>query len=140
MKKLILLFIVLPFLHSCETEGDLTRDTQKETVIEELTAELKYTATFMPTSGITVKGKAEIYLENAVYKIRLNNFTVSSGPDLKIYLSKAETPFEFVNLGNLTSATVYNVPNQVKVSDYKYILIHCQQFDHLFATALLVEN
>lgn len=140
MKKIILLLTILPFLQSCEAEGDLTRDTLKGTVVEELTAELKYTATFIPTSGITVKGKAEVYLENEVYKIRLNNFTVSSGPDLKIYLSKTATPSEFVSLGNLTSATVYTIPDKVKVSDYQYVLIHCQQYNHLFATALLIEN
>ena len=125
-------------MFSCQEEGILTRD-QDEVVLNP-TAELKYFGTFVPTSGISVSGDVKIYLENEQYKVVLDNFSISSGPDLKVYLSKAATPNEFVNLGNLTSQTVYSIPANVNVAEYSHVLIHCQQYNHLFATAALTSN
>ena len=137
MKKIFL--VLLPFLlASCQEEGILTKD--REEVIVTSTAELKYYGTFMPTSGISVTGEAKIYLENGQYKVVLDNFSISSGPDLKVYLSKADTPTGFVNLGNLTSQTVYPIPAGVNVAIYSHVLIHCQQYNHLFAIAPLTQN
>jgi hypothetical protein len=137
MKKIFLL--LLPFLlASCQEEGILTKE--REEVIITPTAELKYYGTFLPTSGISVTGEAKIYLENEQYKVVLNNFSISSGPDLKVYLSKAATPTDFVNLGNLTSQTVYSIPANINVAEYSHVLIHCQQYNHLFAMASLTSN
>lgn len=138
MKKLFYLLPVLFLIISCQEEGILTRDREK--VILNPIAELKYTGVFVPTSGISVTGEAKIYLENGQYKVVLQDFSVSGGPDLKVYLSKAETPTNFVNLGNLTSQTVYQVPTTVTISDYSHVLIHCQQYNHLFAIAALTLN
>ena len=134
MKK-ILLLLSLSLLISCEVEGELTHDKIDPPI--ENTSVLKYTGDFMPTSGINVTGQAKIYLEGSQYKVKLENFSVSEGPDLKVYLSKAATPTEFVNLGNLTDATVYAVPTSVNVMTYTHVLIHCQQYNHLFAIAPL---
>lgn len=138
MKKLFYLLPVLFLMISCQEEGILTRDREK--VILNPIAELKYTGVFVPTSGISVTGEAKIYLENGQYKVVLQDFSVSGGPDLKVYLSKAETPTNFVNLGNLTSQTVYQVPTNINVADYSHVLIHCQQYNHLFAIAALTSN
>jgi hypothetical protein len=138
MKKFIYLLSILFLMFSCQEEGILTRD-QDEVVLNP-TAELKYYGAFVATSGISVSGDAKIYLENGQYKVVLDNFSFSSGPDLKVYLSKAATPNEFVNLGNLTSQTVYSIPANVNVAEYSHVLIHCQQYNHLFATAALTSN
>lgn len=138
MKKFIYLLSILFLMFSCQEEGILTRD-QDEVVLNP-TAELKYFGTFVPTSGISVSGDVKIYLENEQYKVVLDNFSISSGPDLKVYLSKSATPNEFVNLGNLTSQTVYPIPANVNVAEYSHVLIHCQQYNHLFATAALTSN
>ena len=90
---------------------------------------------FEPTSGITVTGSAKIYKYNGQRKVLLENFSVSEGPDLKVYLSTTNSPATFINLGDLTTATEYAIPNQVNLADYRYVLIHCQQFNHLFAIA-----
>lgn len=135
--KLLLLPFLFIFL-SCEIEGDLTKDELRNTTIAQSSI-LKYQGVFNPTSGIAVTGEAKIYLEGNQYKLQLDNFTISSGPDLKVYLSKSSTPTEFVNLGNLSSATVYTVPSQVDFSEYKYVLIHCQAYNHLFAVAQLIQ-
>jgi hypothetical protein len=137
MKKIFL--VLLPFLlASCQEEGILTKDREEFVVAP--TAELEYYGTFIPTSGISVTGVAKVYLENGQYKVVLENFSISDGPDLKVYLSKADTPTNFVNLGNLTSQSAYPVPVGVNVPDYSHVLIHCQQYNHLFAIAQLIQN
>lgn len=138
MKKLLFVLPILVLLISCQEEGPLTKD--KVAIIVNPSAQLKYFGTFMPTSGITVNGEAKIYLENGKYKVQLENFSISDGPDLKVYLSKGATPNQFVNLGSLTSQTVYPIPDGVIVSDYSHVLIHCQQYNHLFAIATLTQN
>ena len=138
MKKLLIL-PVLFLLFACEEQGDLTKDGFNLASLNQY-AVLKYHGTFEPTSGISVTGEAKIYLENNQYKVELDGFTISDGPDLKVYLSKAATPNDFVNLGSLTSATVYNVPQEVNIASYTHVLIHCQQYNHLFAIAQLIQN
>lgn len=137
MKKLFILLSLL-LIFSCQEEGKLTKSVD-DTVIAS-NALLKYYGTFEPTNGIIVSGKAKIYLENNQYKVQLEDFSISSGPDLKVYLSKAATPTDFVNLGNLTSQTVYPIPQSVNVAEYSHVLIHCQQYSHLFAIAELIQN
>lgn len=138
MKKIIYLLPVLGLLISCQEEGELTKT--KSTIVLTQGAILRYQGVFEPTSGINVSGEAKIYLEEGQYKVNLENFSISSGPDLKVYLSKAASPTQFVNLGNLTSQTIYPIPNSVDVSSYSHVLIHCQQYNHLFAIAPLTSN
>lgn len=139
MKTKFFLLPIFVLLFSCEEQGDLTKDGLQNITISQNSI-LKYHGAFEPTSGITVSGEAKIYLEGNNYKLKLDNFSISEGPDLKVYLSKAATPNEFINLGNLTSATVYAIPMQVDLTQYKYVLIHCQQYNHLFAVATLMQN
>lgn len=138
MKKLIL-FPILFLILSCQVEGELTHTVQNNSPVTPA-AMLKYYGTFVPTSGISVSGEAKIFQEGSQYKVELENFSISNGPDLKVYLSKAATPTDFVNLGNLTSQTVYPIPPSVNVADYSHVLIHCQQYSHLFAIAELIQN
>ncbi len=138
MKK-NLMFLVLFFLFSCEKEGELTRDGLNTNTISD-GAVLKYSGLFLPTSGISVSGGVNVYIENNIYKLELDGFSISDGPDLKVYLSKTATPNDYVTLGNLTSATVYVVPQGVNVSSYSHVLIHCQQYNHLFAIAELIQK
>jgi len=140
MKTRLLVLPLFLLLFSCEVQGDLTQDVIKTTPIPKDISTLKYSGSFIPTSGINVNGQAKIYLDNNQYKLELQNFSISNGPDLKVYLSKSNTPTEFVNLGNLISSTVYLIPQSVVLSEYKYVLIHCQQYNHLFAVAELVVN
>lgn len=138
MKNILLLFTIVMLLTSCEVEGHLTRDVVPTAIGNE--AILKYSGTFTPTGGITVQGVVMIYSENNIHYLKLDNFDISSGPDLKVYLSKTDSPSEFVNLGNLNANVTYTIPQQVNLSDYPYVLIHCQQYNHLFAIATLQSN
>ena len=138
MKKLFILLPILFLILSCQVEGELTKSVDDNAIASN--AILKYHGTFEPTGGINVSGEAKIYQEGSQYKVKLDNFNISDGPDLKVYLSKSSSPSEFVNLGNLTSQTVYPIPQSVNVADYSHVLIHCQQYNHLYAIAELIQN
>lgn len=148
MKTKLLILPLFLFLFSCEVEGDLTRDLIPVNVDQPITIPINVdqpTATtllgiFAPTSGISVQGKATVFLENDQYKLKLVDFSISNGPDLKVYLSKSNAPTEFVNLGNLNASAVYSIPKIIDIKDYKFVLIHCQQYNHLFAVAELAKN
>lgn len=101
---------------------------------------VKYTGPFYGTTWIEVQGKAKVVLNGTAYTLLLDSFSVTEGPDLKVYLSKKDTPFEFINLGPLKSNRgnqSYILPGGVDFSVYKYALVHCQQYNHLFAIAAL---
>lgn len=137
MKKLFM-FPILFLILSCQEEGELTKSVTNTEINPN--AILKYQGVFEPTGGITVSGEAKIYQEGNQHKVKLEDFSISSGPDLKVYLAKSATPTEFVNLGNLTSQTVYPIPANVAITEYSHVLIHCQQYSHLFAVAELLQN
>ncbi len=138
IKKIFYLLIAL-FLFSCEEEGEFTKQEAQEQVIIDPNVELieLYNGTFAPTSGINVTGQAKVFQQGTTRYVSLENFTISDGPDLKVYLSTSANPDMFVNLGNLTSATNYSIPSEVDLVLYKYVLIHCQQYNHLYAIANL---
>lgn len=140
MKKFAsLLFVIFAFT-SCQVEGDLTHDPV-DIVVDNNVDILRYTGDFSPTSGINATGNVKIYSNAATGNfLKLENFSISDGPDLKVYLSKTNSPSNFVNLGALTSATTYAIPIQVNIADYPFVLIHCQQYNHLFAIAALTQN
>lgn len=138
MKTILSLFTALLLFTSCEVEGELTRDIVEEEVSNE--AVLRSTGTFNPTGGISGSGTVNIYQLGDAYTLKLENYTISDGPDLKVYLSKTDSPSEFVNLGNLNPNVTYQIPTQVNLADYPFVLIHCQQYNHLFAIAALQSN
>ena len=135
MKKIVIIVTFFAFI-SCEKEGVLTATKSQSGVISS-TATITSIGTFNPTSGIAVTGNAKVFSDSGVSKLQLENFSISSGPDLKVYLSTTNSPSTFVNLGNLNPSTIYTIPSTVNLSQYKYVLIHCQQYNHLFAIAQL---
>ena len=139
MKKYLLLLMSVFIFISCDKDGN-DPNAGLESISEN--SVLKYSGTFAPTSGINVTGTSKIYLEGTTYKLKLENFSVSSGPDLKVYLSKANTPTDFISLGALGTGNnlVYTIATPVDFTQYKYVLIHCQQQNHLFATSNLMMN
>jgi hypothetical protein len=139
MKTMLFPFFLVTMLCSCEQEGDLTQD-KVAVIVDQQNTLVKYQGVFSPTDGISGSGTVKIYLENNQNRLKLENYTVESGPDLKVYLSKSNTPTDFVNLGNLNPITVYSIPQNIDLKEYKYALIHCQQYNHLFAVAELIQN
>jgi hypothetical protein len=87
-----------------------------------------------------VSGTATIYLKNDQYILALENFNCSNGPDLHVYISKEVQPVNYRDLGRLQSVIgnqQYPLTGNIDFSEYKYALIHCQRYDHLFGSAEL---
>lgn len=132
--KFIPLFLLLI---SCQIEGDLTRNHASDSALSDQ-ARLVYTTTFTTTESISGAGKAEIYSDQNRFKLRLVDYSIEDGPDLKVYLSKSNAPNTFINLGNLSRQQIYLLPENVDFSVYTHVLIHCQQYNHLFAYGQLI--
>jgi hypothetical protein len=100
--------------------------------------EQKFSGSFRGVGSEKVTGEAKIFLSNNNYMLKLQNFNTTNGPDLKVYLSKASTPQSFISLGNLKSTNgnqVYEIPGTPDFSQYRFVLIHCERFNHLFGSA-----
>lgn len=88
----------------------------------------------------TVSGNAEVLMQGSVLALSLKNFSTSGGPDLHVYLSKEVKPVNFQDLGSLRSNIgdqLYTIPANTDFTQYKYALIHCKAYNHLFGSALL---
>lgn len=137
--NLILLSGVL-FIVACSKDKTASLITPPE-VIDTAAANIKYSGPFTPTGGIVAYGYAKIVSSNQKLNLVLDSFYVSSGPDLKVYLSKSASPQDFINLGalrNQTTELTYPLMENIDFTVYTHVLIHCQQYNHLFAVARLL--
>ena len=103
-------------------------------------AVLKYQGKFQKGPYGTVTGTAMVYLVNGSYQLKLSNFSTTNGPDLKVYLSTEIQPLSFIKLGDLKSTAgnqVYSIMGSPDFSQYRYALIHCKRYNHLFGSAEL---
>jgi Electron transfer DM13 len=135
MKPILFALLLAVAAASCSKDK-----TANMTTVITANGTVKLAGVFYATQGIAVNGNVKILSNGADFSLLLENFQVSAGPDLKLYLSKKDTPFEFINLGPLKNNSgnqTYDVPNGTDFTVYKYALIHCQQYNHLFAIAEL---
>jgi hypothetical protein len=103
-------------------------------------AMLKYSGRFMNGPYGSVLGQVKIYQQNGQYSLALEGFTSGNGPDLKVYLSKEMIPADFISLGSLRSTNgnqVYPITGMPDFTQFKFVLIHCEQYNHLFGSAEL---
>jgi len=79
--------------------------------------------------------------------LRLEEFRVTNGPDLYVYLaahpqprSRAEVDQGFVSLGRLKGnmgAQNYSIPSSVRLDAHQSVVIYCRRFHVVFSTATL---
>ncbi len=76
--------------------------------------------------------------------VRFENLNTSNGPDLFVYLAKDlednGRPIDFVNLGSLKANkgdSNYEVPSDVDINEYNYVVIWCERFSVSFADAAI---
>lgn len=134
--NLFFLLVISISLFSCKKSSEVRLD---ETIMD-TTARVKFEGVFMDERWGRVSGQAKIYLKSGKYILALENFLTSNGPDLKVYLSKDRGPAEFIKLDNLKSTNgnqLYEIPGVPDFIQYKYALIHCERYNHLFGSALL---
>ncbi|MEP6749608.1 MAG: DM13 domain-containing protein [Bacteroidota bacterium] len=126
---------------SCTKSNETSVTPLNETVAgNDTTAVKKVMGAFVNGTYGTVSGTVSIYLQSGKYTLALENVAISNGPDLHVYLSKEIQPVNFIDLGKLKSVAgnqVYDVANMPDFAAYKYALIHCQQYNHLFGSAEL---
>ncbi len=125
------------FLTMCTKERILPESIS--TRIDSTLAVVKVKGDFSNGPYGIVSGQAKIYKVGNGYIVSLENFSSTMGPDLKVYLSLELDPIQFVNLGSLkatSGAQTYTCPAGTDIANYKYVLIYCQQYKHLFGSAL----
>ena len=101
---------------------------------------LSYTGIFTSVGGESVTGSSDIYNNDGKNTLVLNNFSASAGPDLHVYLSQESTPIHFIDLGKLranSGTQVYEIVGMPDFSLYTFVLIHCQQYNHVFGVSAL---
>jgi hypothetical protein len=135
MKKLILGLAIVIGMVACEKDKPATDNTPVVT-----TGQVKFTGSFAGRSGYTASGTVKVLQNGTSFSLTFDPFSGSSGPDLKVYLSKQETPSDFISLGALKStsgAQSYSIPAGTDLAVYKYALVHCQAANKVFAVAEL---
>jgi hypothetical protein len=138
-KNIIYLVFALFFFTACTKRNETSTTPLNETAPPDTKA-TTVTGTFINGPYGTVTGSAKLYLQSGKYTLALENVTISNGPDLHVYLSKEIQPVNFIDLGKLKSTAgnqVYDITGKPDVEVYKYALIHCQQYNHLFGSAAL---
>lgn len=91
------------------------------------------------------EGQAKFVKSDNEYSLLLENFKVTNGPDLYVYLSKGinidskDKLGEFKSLGQLKGNSgnqVYKISEQ-DIKDYSSVVIWCKRFSALFTSASL---
>ena len=87
-----------------------------------------------------VSGKVFIIDSSGTKILRFEDFETLNGPDLRVYLATDTNAEDYIDLGELkaTKGNVnYDLPDDVDLSKYKYVLIWCRAFSVLFGYAEL---
>ena len=143
MKQIVFIFCMAAVAISGCTKNNGAPETRLNEMIPSDTTgntNARYSGIFSNGPYGSVTGSAKVYLQNGKYILALENAAISNGPDLHVYLSKEILPVNFIDLGKLKSTSgnqLYEINNAPDFAAYKYALIHCQQFNHLFGSAAL---
>lgn len=141
-KNIYLMFSLIVFVtFSCSKDDEVivSNDSSATYTPEVVTGTLKFSGVLSPKPGESGTGNANVYLINNSTVLKFENFKITNGPDLRVYLSKTEGTESIVDLGGLkvSGDQSFIIPSNVVVADYKYVLIYCQQYNILFSSALL---
>jgi hypothetical protein len=141
MKKIILAGVtILFFAVSCVKENTPTIPPNNPNPVDTTNAAGIRAGKFQNGPYGSVNGNVKIFLQNNQYVLVLDSFSSSNGPDLYVYLSKEIQPINYISLGRLQAVTgnqQYNIPGSPDFTQYKYALVHCQRYNHLFGSAEL---
>ena len=140
MKQNFSMLLLIVLLSACKKETLAPQTVLMETPMDTAAIPVK-NGQFMNGPYGIVSGTAILFRNtNGSYEIKLENFNTNNGPDLYVYLSKEIMPVNFIELAKLKSITgnqIYPVTGSPDFTQFKYVVIHCKQFNHLFGYALL---
>ena len=95
------------------------------------------------TTGHPASGTVRVINADSKSYIRYENFKTINGPDIYVYLAKDLDAKEYINLGAVkaTEGNVnYEVPDNINVKDYRYVMVWCKAFGVLFNYADLSQT
>jgi hypothetical protein len=136
--KRIVTFCFLIVLASCKEEDATPTGSVNDTFDTAAATAIKSGS--LVGIGHTVSGTAAIYQSTGKKTVLLDPFSSQNGPDLKVYLSKDVNASSYISLGKLKSTSgkqSYEIPDNPDVTDYKYVMVWCEQFTVVFGRAEL---
>ena len=139
MKKHLVILSMLLYVFTACSKSNVTATTPLNEMLPADSVSLA-TGIFINGPHGTVTGRAAVKIDKDVYTLSLEDVKISNGPDLHVYLSKQLEPIDFIDLGKLKSTAgnqLYAIKGIPDLTVYKYALIHCQQYNHLFGSAEL---
>ena len=139
MKGMLPLLVVsMGLLISCVKEN--TPEVVLDNTVDTTVATPGSSGNFSNGPYGAVSGKAVVYKQDGALVLALENMMISNGPQLHVYLSREVQPVNFIDLGPLQSTKgnqLYDIAGNPDFSQYKYALIHCKKYNHLFGSAKL---
>ncbi|WP_430897225.1 MULTISPECIES: DM13 domain-containing protein [unclassified Paraflavitalea] len=140
MKYSIFICIAL-FIAACSKTGNtLNEPTSSLPMLDTLSTNLIWRGDFENGFYGSCTGKVFIYKVGDTLKLRLDDFRVSNGPDLKVYISKEAEPLNFYSLGSLQAFSgnqEYKIMQRIDFNAFKYVIIHCERYNHQFGKSVL---
>ncbi len=136
MKQLILIVAMLTLLVACKKK----KQTEPVNETFNTTQTTLLLQGSFSTNAHTTMGNVKLYSQNETKTLVFENFKTDSGPDLRVYLSKTLNNADFKEVGVLKSTTGnfnYTIDATINTTDYKYVLIWCEDFSVLFGNAIL---
>ena len=130
----VLYYSLSPLFRNVQVYDEAPVSAEKVQMNEEAVRE-PVTFTVVDTPSHPASGSLSVLESEGKTYVRYENYKTINGPDLFVYLSKDLDAKEFVNLGELrgTEGNInYEVPDNVTVEDYRYVLTWCKQFGVLF--------
>lgn len=138
-KSLFYLMIAVPFLLS---SGFTTLTHAQD--IKSASITIEDTSYDFTKKRYSIKGTAKVVQTSAGTQIVFDDaFKTRGGPDLKVYLSKKslselqnetviDNSLKLSVLRSKKGAQTYTIPDNITLSDYKSVLIHCEAFEVLW--------
>lgn len=150
MKQLFLLIIFSIAIVSCDTSHDPAPTTGNEVYPPQDPENPPVGGMVLKTASFTsyehnLMGKVSLYSDSSMRTfLRLEQFTMSQGPDVRVYLSKSNNysrsnVVEIATLKEGYDNHAFNIEiNPTNYSDqHRFVLVYCLEFNTLFGYAEL---
>ena len=138
MKKLYFLIVTMIAL-ACN--HDVLDELNEDVMAIKENASVLHKGSFVSHNRYMVSGTANIIEKDGKAQLLFSSFSSSSGPDLKVLISKQLMPVSALELGDLKALSgnfSYDLPDGFKLEDHgPFVLVYCEQFARLFGSAEL---
>lgn len=136
VNAILILTLISTSITACKKKTEAPTIAINESV--DTTLILTHSGSFTSGPDKTVSGKAEVYMKDGKYLVKLANFQTDNRPALHVFLSTEAKPKTAYDLGELKSTNgnqIYEVSVTPDFTLYKFISIHCVDYNHYFGSA-----